>query len=224
LNKYKNIIDNYIDNYNTTITYSYSLNDVFTNIKSVFGTKNQVMHEKIYNDTLKHFKDHLSNYYLQINNKLTENITNTANINAEITNLQQLLNEVIDYEKPVKSIFSLSNYQRIIYNYSYLTQRLKIKYFERDKVKDDIEIINNKLIELYSQPVPDQGLIHELENLKASFEALLNEINYEISTMTEEYNKIRTSYLGLDPIAEDDPNFDPGKYAITDLDCLETVE
>jgi hypothetical protein len=224
LNKYKNIIENYIDDYNTTIEYSYSLNDTFNQITNVFNAKNNLIQEKVFNDVLKHFKDHLNNYYLQINNKLTENITNTANINAEITNLQQLLNEVIDYEKPVKSIFSISNYQRIIYNYSYITQRLKIKYFEKEKVEDDIEIIENKLMDLYSQPVPDQGLIHELENLKASFQTLLEEINFEISTLTEEYNKIRVSYLGLEPIAENDPNFDPGKYAVTDLDCLETAE
>ena len=224
LNKFNEIITTYISDYNTIITYEYDLNNVLSQLYHFNYSANDLFYYKIKNKVLNDYKDHLANYYLSINNKLTENITNAANINAEIANLQQLLNEVIDNEKPVKSIFSISNYQRIIYNYSYLTQRLKIKYFEKEKIINDIEIIQNKLIELYSQPVPNTGLINDLENLKAAFEALLNEVNFEISTMTEEYNKIRTSYLGLDPINENDSNFDPGKYAVSDLDCLETVE
>jgi len=220
LNKGQLLIKDYVSvdllNNNKDTLYD-SLNDLY-------NAKSNLEKNKIKNETLLYYKDHLNQYYLELNNKLTDNLTRTAEVSAEISQTQALLGEVIDEEKPVKSIFSISNYQRIIYNYSYLTQRLKIKYFERSKVENDIEILNNKLIDLYSQPVPNMGLINDLENLKASFEALLNEINFEISTMTEEYNKIRTSFLGLDPIAENDPNFDPGKYAVTDLDCLETVE
>ena len=72
--------------------------------------------------------------------------------------------------------------------------------------------------------MPDSKLITKLEKLQAAFISLLKEINFEISTMTEEYNKIRISYLGLEPIDKDKPDFDPGKYAVSDLDCLETVE
>ena len=215
------LIDDYVDVNAITIDKS----SIFeTYLVNLINKKSNYEIEKINNDSLKYYKDYLNEIYLQINDKLTENTTDTANLSAQITEMQNILGEVIDEEKPVKSIFSISNYQRIIYNYSYLTQRLKIKYFEKSKVNNDIEIIDKKLVDLYSQPVPNMGLINSLTNLKSSFQALLDEINFEISTMTEEYNKIRTSFLGLDPIANDDPNFDPGKYAVTDLDCLETAE
>jgi len=220
LDKGQNLINNYKD----VEALNNNKDNLYTDLDNLYNSKTNLEKNKINNDTLLYYKDHLNQIYLDLNNALTNNITETTNISAQITETQSLLGEVIDEEKPVKSIFSISNYQRIIYNYSYITQRLKIKYFERSKVQDDINIIQNKLVDLYSQPVPNMGLIHDLENLKASFESLLNEINFEIQTMTEEYNRIRTSFLGLDPIADDDPNFDPGKYAVTDLDCLETTE
>jgi len=180
--------------------------------------------DKLKLENLKSLKNYLNDYLNELNTLNSANVSNMAEIQTEINQKQAALGEDLDENNPIKSIFEISNYQRIIYNYTYITQRLKIKYFERKIIDDRIEIIDQKLIEVTSQVIVDQGIVTDLQNLRASYSALQEQINFEIKTLTEEYNKIRTTYLGLEPISDDNPDFDDGGYAVSNLDCLETAE
>jgi len=218
-------------------TYTTAASNSETTIKNAFDAYKAKMTDiiekyKVYlSDYVEHYKDSLlksfeNKYYKKFTDLQTELQTDTAKILNEITTMQSVLKEELtdDLINRTKSIFGISNYQRIVYNYTYITQRLKIKYFERKKVEDDIEIIQNKIYEIQNKIPVDQGKLADLNHLKGAFIAVKNEIDNEIKTLTDEYNKIRTTYFGLKPIGNDDPNFDPGQYAVYDLDCLETAE
>jgi len=199
-------------------------NNFTLKVQALIDSKNTLDIETIKYNSLIDLKNHV-NFIINKINQLYSG--NTLELNELQTRMLQLANELgkdLDKNNPLLSIFYISNYQRVIYNYTYITQRLRIKYYERKIVQDRIDIINQKIIEISSQPVPDEALLRSLEDIKISYENLKNEINFEIETLTAEYNKIRTTYLGLEPISTDDPDFDDGGYAVSNLDCLETSE
>ena len=173
---------------------------------------------------LKKQKEAINNYLSKLSQTKEDLINRNVELNEEITNLKNALGKDLDFNIPTLSIFMINNYQRIIYNYTYITNRLKIKYKERKVIEDRIEIARNARTEVLSKVPVNKALDEQLKYIIDSYQALLDEINNEITTLTDEYNKIRTTYLGLDPIAHDDPNFDDGGYAVFDLDCLDTVE
>ena len=230
LNGYYSMINIY-DSYRSDINVSRFKTNIDNNLNTWenalidFSDKKRTADlDKLKLENLKSLKNYLNDYLNELNTLNSANVSNMAEIQTEINQKQAALGEDLDENNPIKSIFEISNYQRIIYNYTYITQRLKIKYFERKIIDDRIEIIDQKLIEVTSQVIVDQGIVTDLQNLRASYSALQEQINFEIKTLTEEYNKIRTTYLGLEPISDDNPDFDDGGYAVSNLDCLETAE
>jgi len=217
----ENIID-VISTFEENITTAL---DNFNTKKQDFSEKHQDLQiQTIKLFTLRKQKDTLNQVLAKLNQNVEDYNARLIELNNLITQYQTALGKDLDFNIPTKSIFMISNYQRVLYNYTYITNRLKIKYNERKIVEDRIEIARNARTEVLSKVPVNKALDEQLQYIIASYEALLNEINNEITTLTDEYNKIRTTYLGLDPIAHDDPNFDDGGYAVFDLDCLDTVE
>ena len=136
----------------------------------------------------------------------------------------------LENQKPVSSIFSLSNFERIQYNYTYLNIRLKTKYKTLEQVQINIELIRAAKDNLVNGSVIyDQNKLDELNRLQVSYETIENQLKIEISSMVAEYNRIRTEYYGLTPIAVDDPDFDindeeGAQYANPDLECMAISE
>lgn len=121
----------------------------------------------------------------------------------------------IESEKPIGSIFYLSNFQRIQYNYTYLTIRIRTKYSIMDNVQSNIDLITDMLEELNNQVIPDQNAVVTLAKLKVSYETVHRQILAELDSMIAEYNTIRTESYGLGPIAPGDRDFSDG---IVDVD------
>lgn len=146
----------------------------------------------------------------------------------------------LEQEQPISSIYYLSNLQRVQYNYTYLTIRLKTKYTILRNVHSNISRIDQLIIELGDQVLADQVLLSELIRLKNSYNVVAQQLTVEIESMRAEYNRIRNEYYGLPPIAQGDETFDENPafdangnpiaevaafaYANPDLQCLAITE
>lgn len=146
----------------------------------------------------------------------------------------------MEQEQPISSIFYLSNLQRVQYNYTYLTIRLKTKYTILRNVYSNIERIDQLIADLGDQVLADQVLLSELIRLKSSYNVVAQQIAVEIESMRAEYNRIRIEYYGLPPIAQGDETFDENpaydangnpiaevaafSYANPDLACMAITE
>jgi len=228
----KNKVNNYKSNSEAIIDSISSFNTDIKNHIDNFNTKNKellVSHQNVLIDKVNLFtlKKQKSVFDTLLSNSDDANIdysNKLTDVNDQITNLKSSLGDDLDFNTPTKSIFMISNYQRMVYNYTYITNRLKLKYSERKIIEDRIQIATNAHTVVLSKVPVDKAMDERLKNIIASYNALLDEINLEISSMTDEYNKIRTEHFGLGPIAHDDPNFSDDGYAIFDLDCLDSVE
>ena len=224
LNDYSST-ENIIDSVSSFISNIETSLDNFNTKKQDFSEKHQdisIQSVKLFK--LRKQKEALNNFMNKINNNVNSYNERLLELNNSITNYKNALGKDLDFNIPTKSIFMISNYQRIIYNYTYIANRLKIKYKENKVIKDRIEIANNARTTVLSKVPVNKSLDEQLQYIISSYQALQNEINNEIETLTDEFNRIRTQFLGLDPITHNDPNFDDGGYAIFDLDCIDTVE
>ena len=78
-----------------------------------------------------------------------------------------------------------------------------------------------------NQPVINYGILQELNDLLASYKSVKEQLDYEINTLIQEYNLIRTTKLGLDPISTEvnsPDDIDKEGYSVSDLKCLELTE
>jgi hypothetical protein len=201
-----------------------SISEIKTKTNEFLDSYRDVLNTAIKLENLRNQNDFLNKILNKLNSDYDDYNALLLQIQNDITNLKNALGKDLDFNIPTKSIFMISNYQRIIYNYTYITNRLKIKYKELKVVNDRIEIAHKARTKVQSKVPVNENLLEQLNYIIDSYTALKNEIENEIKSLTDEYNKIRTSYLGLEPIAHNDPNFDDGGYAVFDLDCLDTVE
>ena len=226
-----NLYNYYSDTESSIDDVSTQYSDIDTNFESYSNKKEDLLTyfqktiiEEIDIYSLNEEKDYIEKLLKNQNDLITNYQNNLITIQSDAENLKQALGTDLDFNIPTKSIFMISNYQRIIYNYTYITNRLKLKYQDQKVVKDRIEIAEKARSKVLSQVPVNKALDEQLKYIIASYNALLDEINNEIQTLTDEYNKIRNEYLGLGPIEVGDKNFDDGGYAIFDLDCLDSVE
>ncbi len=139
---------------------------------------------------------------------------------TQILELDSTLLARINEETSIHEIFYLSNHERKIYNYTYITLRLRLKYKNQVVISNNILIISDKLFLLKNEPIPDYELIIKLEGAQLAYQSILNTLNEEIRSMVFEYNDIRANQFGIEPIVEGDENFDDGGFANPDLDCF----
>lgn len=184
-------------------------------------------------NTIQDSIDKLTRESIFLSNKNSEiNLTTVPTLEADKAALEQAETGIIadiEQEKPIKSIFYLSNFERIQYNYTYLTIRIRHKYTVYDSVVSNIGKIEENLNLLLAEPYPDQTLISELTRLRSSYIAVRDQLDVEIESMIMEYNRIRTESYGLAPIAHGDRDFTDGdgtgaSYANPDLPCMAITE
>jgi len=165
--------------------------------------------------------------------RILDDLINTLNImdtitipelNNEVTSLDDTLLARINEERSIHSIFYLSDHERTIYNYTYITLRLRLKYKNKVVIENNVSIISDKLFLLKNEPIPDYELITRLESTQLSYQSILNVLNEEVEAMVVEYNMIRTKSFGIEPIVVGDTEFDDGGYANTDLDGFASIQ
>ena len=139
---------------------------------------------------------------------------------TQILELDDTLLARINEESSIHEIFYLSNHERKIYNYTYITLRLRLKYKNKIVIENNISIISDKLFLLNNEPVPDWTLIIKLQGAQLAYQSVLDTLNEEIVGMVAEYNDIRINTFGIDAIVAGDEDFDDGGFANPDLDCF----
>lgn len=150
---------------------------------------------------------------------IINNIT-LPSFETQVQELDSTLLSRIKEESSIHEIFYLSNYERKIYNYTYITLRLRLKYKNKKVIENNIQIISDKLFLLKNEPIPDYELIIKLEGTQLAYQSILNTLNEEMKSMIAEYNDIRINQFGIAPIEEGDEDFDDGGFANPDLDCF----
>ena len=233
---FKNTINIY-DVYHKEITYD-TISDELSNIntyKENFKTlyKNLIDSKKqydltgitLYNNQIMH--DDLIDASNNLNSDGIDNGEDINKISEALLEAQNNLGVDLDENRKIESIFYINDHQRTIYNYTYITQRLRIKLYERKIVSDRINIINSKIEKVSNLPVIDYGDFKKLNDLLASYLSVKKQLDFEIETLIQEYNLIRTTKLGLEPLIEgiDSPDdVDKEGYSVSDLKCLELTE
>jgi len=141
-------------------------------------------------------------------------------LNETITSIDTKLISHMDQKRSTHGIFSLSNYERKVYNYTYLTERIRLKYEFLDGVNINIGLIDDKITELEAKPIPDYNLINKFKALKDSYISIKNSVEFELKAMIEEYNNMRLHVFGLEAITLGDKEFDDGGISNPNLPCF----
>jgi len=184
---------------------------------------------KIYQDSLKDF----SNLILQMNdldldiedlsNRILSENSLIVKLEADIANMDQQIIDRINYQKSVNTILYISEYERKIYNYTYLTIRIRLKQKLLVAINNDIQILNDILLQLKSQTIPNRSLIDETENNLNSFISVLENLTLELEGMIIEYNNLRQQFGIDDPVTITDYDFNDHGLADPNLECFQNL-
>ncbi len=169
---------------------------------------------KNYLDLAKAIQAYLKGYKILFETDKIANNTIITELTTELEELEiqkgiaiQNAPEGIPY---ALDIFLMDDYQRKVFNYTYLTERLRKRLWQRSSLEKDLEkaILNGKIIENESDG-SDESIIAKLVQEKEieRIKLVRDNNDHVIVTQTEEYNKIRTEW-GLLSIALYDVNFD----------------
>lgn len=142
-----------------------------------------------------------------------ERITNDSKISSDIVTRDDAASNVLNSDSLKLDIFLMDDHQRTIFNYTYITDRLRKRLSMVNTLSDDLlkaqttynTIINNA----------ESTIIDKLTSLEAvnRLENFIQSNNNLISNYTDEYNKIRVFTLGESPITEGDLFFDELDYS-----------
>ena len=135
---------------------------------------------------------------------ITDNNTKIANNTVE---RNKAAGNIMNSDSNKLDIFQMDDYQRTIFNYTYITDRLQKRLLLVDKLNTDLkraqtlyEAVHNNAESTIIEQVSSLGEVKRIENFIESNQNFIK--NY-----TEEYNKIRFE-LGKPAIKEGDVNFD----------------
>jgi len=143
-------------------------------------------------------------------NERQKNILDTFDYTNQLLEINESLNN-IQNDSLIKipyaiDIFLMDEHQRKVFNYTYLTLRLRKKIWERQLVQDDLNNANTSLLAVASNPA--STLVDQLA-VQAEVNRLTNTLNsledFIINT-TSEYNNLR-SYFGEAPVELYDIDF-----------------
>lgn len=193
-----------------TLSTSY-INDMYEsdesniiNIDNLFSESNEFFnHQEFYNGTKKLFETgyetlyNLNNFYITCINNLTNNYNK---LNIEISELIQIkqnyIENITDLSDNNESgnisgeFFRLSNYQRNVFNYEYLTNRLSFYYKRLDESKLDLNTIDNDIIKNKSNGDDITKLLQRKDVVNNEINSYSNIIKNDI----KEYNTYRIKY------------------------------
>jgi len=160
----------------------------------------------------------------EINNRLDSERVKIDQLSKDITTLDSAIITRIQSQKSVNSILYIDEYERKIYNYTYLTIRIRLKQKLRKSIQTDVKIVEQVLIDLKSQTIPNRDLIDRAQNNLNAFNSVLENINNELEGMVFEYNNIRTTFGINDPVELDQDDFNDYGLSDPDLECFKNLK
>jgi len=158
-----------------------------------------------------------------LNNRISSELSLVIKLENDIVNMDQQIIDRISHQQSVNTILYISDYERKIYNYTYLTIRIRLKQKMLIAVNNDVQIINDILLQLKSQTIPDRSLIDRTETNLNAFVSVLNNLTAELEGMVIEYNKLREEFGINDPVLITDYEFNDHGLADPNLDCFQNL-
>ena len=223
---------NFLENYspsNITSTYiSNEFDKIDSNYLTYLDDKNETYLN--YQNSMKNLNniiDEITTIDLDtefINNRILSEDSIISNLINEITALDSQIVSRIKNSASVNSIITISEFERKVYNYTYLTIRIRLKQKLLESINKDIKLINETLLELKNQTVPDKTLIAKLQLNLDSFMAVKNNLELELEGMVLEYNNLRISFGIDDPVLITDTDFNDYGIADPNLECFQTLK
>ncbi len=142
-----------------------------------------------------------------------EVIANESQISANITTRNGAANNIMNADSNKLNIFLMDDHQRVIFNYTYITDRLRKRLFLVDQLSTDLVSadLNYHTILLN----PESTIIEQITALEEvnRITNFIQSNNLLITNYTEEYNRIRIYHFALPPIVQGDVDFDDGGYS-----------
>lgn len=211
----KNTISNTLD------VYDKERNNYIDKKFDTFGT---------YRESLRTFKKlileikGIDSDIIAINNRIISETTLVTALQADITNMNQQIITRISNQTSVNNILYISEYERKIYNYTYLTIRIRLKQKLLIAIKDDVAIVASVLAQLKSQTMPDRTLIDQATKNYEAFVSVQENLTNELEGMVIEYNALRNQF-GIDhPITINDYDFNDFGLADPTLECFQNLK
>lgn len=219
--------ENYLksDNNNTVGNYSTQIANVVSDINGLMDTNetlintfksrteelNQLRSELYITRHLKQNVDKLIKYH---EDELNYNLDTIDTLQMRIIEMQNIIEEsgkmIITSESLRLDIFMMNEYQRNVFNYTYITDRLRRRLYY-------VPIYNNDLTKAVTDKEnvdnhPESTITQQLAAAEEvnRIQTLINHNNAMINQYTLEYNRIRTEVFGIAPIIQGDVNFDDG--------------
>jgi len=224
IDKFEN--KNFIDN--TLTDFSTEISDLVTEIDELVANRETLKvsytGEVAQIENLNMMKDALNLQFIELEKLILKNKNLLNNYNIEVlSNNTDIINFTTQKENASKNImnddtkrldiFLMDEHQRTIFNYTYLTDRLRKRLFNKETIstnllyaKSNYEVINAN---------PSSSILDKIaarEEVSRNQNELLSNDNY-ITLYTEEYNKIRIDKFGILPIKKGDEAFDDGGLA-----------
>ena len=158
-----------------------------------------------------------------INDRITSETTLITALQADIQNMDQQIITRVSNQTSVNNILYISEYERKIYNYTYLTIRIRLKQKLLIAITNDVSIVASVLANLRSQTIPNRTLIDRANKNHNAFVSVQENLTNELSGMVIEYNALRSQF-GIDhPIAVTDYDFDDFGLADPTLECFQNL-
>ncbi len=170
-----------------------------TNSQELNNTQKLLETQQLYFDNISSVIDNAST-------KIIDNTSTISNNNLIITTAtsqrDKAAGNISNNDSLKLDIFMMDDHQRTIFNYTYITDRLQKRLILVDQLST--ELVNAREILLAVQNNTQSTIIEKITAIE-NVNKLENETqqnNNLITNYTTEYNKIRTTYLGITPIIE----------------------
>ncbi|MFA7127689.1 MAG: hypothetical protein WC136_00805 [Sphaerochaeta sp.] len=219
--------ENYLmnDNNNTVGNYSTQIANVISDINglmttneeliSTFKTRTEELNQlRSERHIIIHLKQNVDKLIAYHENELSYNLDIIDTLQMQIVEMQNIIQEsskmIITSESLRLDIFMMNEYQRNVFNYTYITDRLRRRLYYVPIYNNDLTkaVTNKENVDNH----PESTIVQQLAAAEEvnRIQTLINHNNAMINQYTLEYNRIRTEVFGIDPIIQGDVNFDDG--------------
>lgn len=182
----------------------------FAQVAEISTLTSMLTKTDIYIDNISTLLDNAAAQNIIDNAEIADNI---LTISANTTTRDEAAGNIMNADSNKLDIFLMDDHQRVVFNYTYITDRLRKRLILVDQLADDLVKANTTYQAVQSNP--ESTIIERIAALEEvnRIENYIQSNNNLISNYTEEYNKIRVYYFALPPIVEGDINFDDGGYS-----------
>jgi len=224
-------IKTYVDNLSSKL----NVNTSFKNTKTFIEDRND-LHDEIFTDHETMLKQREVSEEISLNvNELNIVIDKKQDAIDALENqktkndkeLKDNSNDLIvklSQQKSVTSLFYVSDYERKVYNYTYMTIRIRTKHRNLEAILKNIDQIRAALNEVNAQVIVNEDLQKRLEKALRAYVSVKDALTLELTGLVLEYNTLRNQFGIDDPVGVDQFDFDDYGLSDPNLECFRSMD